>query len=167
MASEAVDRLAAGPATQVGKATPGHRQDAYATAAVCALLFLAVIAVFVQTIRHDFVNFDDNVLVYENSNVARGVTAQGIVWACTANVSNMWYPLTLSSYMLDSQMYGLKPWGFHLTNVLLHAATSVLLLLVLRRMTGSLWASAFVAVLFAIHPLRAKPWPGLASERAP
>ena len=73
----------------------------------------------------------------------------------------MWYPLTWISYMLDSQIYGMQPWGYHGTNVLLHAATSVILFLALRRMTGSLWSSALVALVFAIHPLReAVAWVG-------
>ena len=82
-------------------------------------------------------------------------------------MSNMWYPLTLISYMLDSQMYGPKPWGYHLTNVLLHAATTVILFLVLRRMTGNLWASAFVALLFAIHPLRAEAVAWVGERKSP
>ena len=65
----------------------------------------------------------------------------------------MWGPLTWLSHMLDCQLYGLHPWGHHLTNVLLHAATTILLFLVLWRMTGDLWPSAFVAALFAVHPL--------------
>ena len=81
--------------------------------------------------------------------------------------SNMWYPLTLISYMLDSQIYGLQPWGFHLTNVLLHAATAVILFLILRRTTGNLWASAFVAFLFAIHPLRVEAVAWVGERKSP
>ena len=134
---------------------------------VCGLLLLAVALVFGKTVRYDFVNLDDNVLVYENPMVTRGVTAQGIAWACTANVANMWYPLTWISYMLDSQMYGPKPWGYHFTNVLLHAATTVILFLTLRRMTGNLWASALVALLFAIHPLRAEAVAWVGERKSP
>ena len=117
--------------------------------------------------RYDFVNFDDDVLVYENPMVARGLTAQGVVWAFTTSVGNMWYPLTWISYMLDSQIYGPKPWGYHLTNVLLHAATTVILFLALRRMTGNLWASALVALLFAIHPLRAEAVAWVGERKSP
>ncbi len=124
--------------------------------AVCGLLLLAVALVFGRTVLFDFVNFDDDVLVYKNAIVARGVTAHGIAWAFTTSFERTWFPLTWISYMLDSQMYGPKPWGYHLTNVFLHAATSVILFLVLRQMTGNLWASACVALLFAIHPLRAE-----------
>ena len=77
-------------------------------------------------------------------------------WAFThAQVAN-WIPLTTLSHMLDCQLFGLHAGGHHLVNVLLHAATAVLLFLVLRQMTGSLWRSAFVAAVFAVHPLRAE-----------
>ena len=85
----------------------------------------------------------------------------------TANVANMWYPLTWISYLADRQIYGPGPWGYHLTNVLLHAATSVVLFLVLRRMTGNLWASALVALLFAIHPLRAEAVAWVGERKSP
>ena len=98
-------------------------------------------------------NFDDQVYVYENPEVVRGLTLHGIVWALHVHCSN-WHPLTWISHMLDCQMYGLQAGGHHLTNVLLHTATVILLFLVLRRMTGFLWRSAFVAAVFAVHPLR-------------
>ena len=139
----------------------------YTVSAVCGLLFLAVTLVFGKSVLNDFVNFDDAVLVYKNPIVARGVTAQGVAWACTANVSNMWYPLTLISYMLDSQVYGLKPWGYHLTNVLLHAATTVILFVALYRMTGDLWASALATLLFAIHPLRVEAVAWVGERKSP
>ena len=84
----------------------------------------------------------------------RGLTGEGIAWAITAYHASNWHPLTWLSHMLDCQLYGLKPGGHHLTNVLLHAAAAMLLFLVLRRMTGALWPSAWVAAVFAIHPLR-------------
>ncbi len=98
--------------------------------AVCALILLAVALVFGQTVRHAFVNLDDNDYVYENPQVARGFTAQGIVWAFTHFHSANWHPLTWLSHMSDCQFYGLdRPGGHHLTNVLLHAATAILLFL--------------------------------------
>ena len=126
----------------------------YAVPAVCALILLAVALVFGQTVRHQFINYDDQDYVYDNPSVARGLTAQGIVWAFTHFHSGNWHPLTWLSHMLDCELYGLDhPGGHHLTNVLLHAASAILLFLVLRRMTGDLWPSAFVAILFAVHPL--------------
>ena len=122
--------------------------------AICSLLLLAVGLVFGQTIRHEFVNYDDGEYVYENPPVAHGLTAQGIAWAFTHSHSANWHPLTWISLMLDCQFYGLNAGGYHLTNVLLHAATAVLLFLVLRAMTGRMWPSALAAALFAVHPLR-------------
>ncbi len=122
--------------------------------AVCLVLAAITFAVFGQTLNHEFVNFDDNDYVYENPVVAQGLTFRGIVWAFTHVHSANWHPLTWLSHMLDCQLYGLHPGGHHLTNVLLHIATVIVLFLVLRQMTGALWRSAFVAALFAIHPLR-------------
>jgi tetratricopeptide (TPR) repeat protein len=113
-----------------------------------------VVFVFGQTVGHGFVNYDDDHYVYQNPCVERGLTAAGIVWAFTTTQCYNWHPLTWLSHMLDCQAYGLHAGGHHLTNVLLHAATAILLFLVLWRMTGDLWPSAFAAALFAIHPLR-------------
>ncbi len=90
----------------------------------------------------------------ENWHVRRGLTGEGTAWAITTYHACNWHPLTWLSHMLDCQLYGLKPGGHHLTNVLLHAAAAILLFLALRRMTGALWPSAWVAAVFAIHPLR-------------
>ena len=117
------------------------------------MLAAITFAVFGQTLGHEFVDFDDD-SVYENPVVARGLTLKGIVWAFTHVHSANWHPLTWLSHMLDCQLYGLHPGGHHLTNVLLHTATVIALFLVLRQMTGALWRSAFVAAVFAIHPLR-------------
>jgi protein O-mannosyl-transferase len=135
-----------------GSAPPVHRP--FSALAVCGLLLLAVIAVFGQTRRHDFVNFDDNLYVYENRHVSGGLTGEGVLWAMTESYADNWHPLTWLSHMLDCELYGLKPGGHHLTNVFLHAMTAILLFLVLRRLTGALWPSAWAAAIFAIHPLR-------------
>ena len=119
-------------------------------------LFLAVLTwtVFGQTVRHAFINFDDPSYVYDNSQVTGGLTWQGVKWAFTHVHSFNWHPLTWISHMLDCQLYGVRPAGHHLTNVLLHIVAAILLFLVLRSMTGYLSRSAFVAAVFAIHPLR-------------
>jgi protein O-mannosyl-transferase len=126
------------------------------TTAVCGLLLLAVALVFGQTLQHDFVDFDDQQYVVNNPQVVRGLTGDGLVWAFTASHAGNWHPLTWLSHQLDCQLYGLEPWGHHLTSVLLHAATAIVLFLVLRKMTGDVWPSAFVAAVFAVHPLRAE-----------
>ncbi|HZQ47582.1 MAG TPA: hypothetical protein VFC07_11250, partial [Verrucomicrobiae bacterium] len=121
---------------------------------VCFVLALITFAVFGQTLHHKFIDFDDNEYVYENPVVTRGLTIKGIAWAFAGAHAHNWHPLTWLSHMLDCQLYGLHPGGHHLTNVLLHTATVILLFLVLRQMTGTLWRSALVAALFAVHPLR-------------
>ena len=124
--------------------------------AVCIFLALAVLAVFGQTAHFDFVNYDDDRNVYQNPMVEKGLSVQAAGWAFTHAQDANWVPLTTLSHMMDCQLFGLHAGGHHLVNVLLHAATAVLLFLVLRQMTGSLWRSAFVAAVFAIHPLRAE-----------
>ena len=132
---------------------PG-RDQCWRVAGICLVLAGITFAVFGQTLHHEFVNFDDNEYVYQNPVVARGLTLKGIAWAFTGIHASNWHPLTWLSHMLDCQLYGLRPGGHHLTNVLLHTATVIALFLVLRQMTGALWRSAFVAAVFAIHPLR-------------
>lgn len=156
-----------------GKTVPGKGAEVVATPSEGAALlhtakpqrqpqtliigvFLAAIiwVVFGQTIHHGFVGYDDQDYVYANPVVKAGLTLKGCVWAFTHVHSNNWHPLTTLTHMMDCQIYGLQAGGHHLTNVLLHAITAILLFLVLRQMTGLLWRSAFVAAVFAIHPLR-------------
>jgi len=123
---------------------------------ISILLATMTFAVFGQTLRFDFVNYDDDLYVYDNPVVARGLTLDGFRWALTFGEIGHWHPLTWLSHMLDCQIYGLHAGGHHLTNVLLHTTATILLFLVLRHLTGFLWRSAFVAAVFAIHPLRAE-----------
>jgi tetratricopeptide (TPR) repeat protein len=122
-------------------------------AGICVLLVLAVFAVFGQTVRYEFVNFDDDVYFSSNYQVKAGLTWKGAQWAFRTGQASNWHPLTWLSLMLDAQLFGTGPAGPHLTNVLLHAASTVLLFLLLNQMTGAYWRSAFVAAIFAIHPL--------------
>ena len=127
---------------------------------ICISLAVLTWVVFGQLLQYDFINYDDPRYVYENTNITKGLTIGGIAWAFTHIHSMNWHPLTTISHMLDCQLYGLKPGAHHFTNVLLHSIVAILLLLVLQRMTGgpsgtgSIWRSAFVAAVFAIHPLR-------------
>lgn len=121
---------------------------------ICVLLAALVFLVFGTSVRHDFVNYDDKSYVSDNPTVSRGLTPENAVRAFTRVHSDNWHPLTTLSHMLDCQLFGLNPTGHHLHNVLLHAAATVLLFLMLRELTGAAWRSAFVAALFAIHPLR-------------
>jgi protein O-mannosyl-transferase len=121
--------------------------------AICAVLVGITWFVFGQTLRHQFVTYDDPQYVYANPNISAGVSPGRIAWAFTHKIGGNWHPLTTISHMLDCQLYGLNPAGHHFTNVLFHTIAVVLLLLVMQQITGSLWRSAFVAALFAIHPL--------------
>jgi protein O-mannosyl-transferase len=121
---------------------------------ICLFLAAIIWVVFGQTLSHDFVNYDDGQYVYDNPVVQKGLTWEGFHWALTYGQIGHWHPLTWLSHMLDCQFYGLNSGGPHLTNILLHTSTTILLFLLLRRMTGFLWRSAFVAAVFAIHPLR-------------
>jgi tetratricopeptide (TPR) repeat protein len=116
-------------------------------------LLVGTFAAYAFVLRAGFINYDDVDYVTANQHVKNGLTLDGINWALTTGNASNWHPLTWLSLMLDSQIYGLQAGGFHLTNLLLHAANSLLLLIVLRKMTGALWRSAVVAALFAWHPL--------------
>jgi tetratricopeptide (TPR) repeat protein len=131
-----------------------QRRDRRSTLAVCIFLTVITWLVFGQTLGHDFVNFDDDLYVYQNSEVSRGLTLDGFKWLLTHSHAHLWHPLTTLSHMIDCQIYGLRPRGHHFTNVLLHNIGTVLLLLVLSQMTGRVWPSAFAAAIFAIHPMR-------------
>jgi len=119
-------------------------------------LFLLVFAVYGQTLRHGFQNFDDPLFVTENPIIQKGITVEGLKYAATAVCDENWHPLTLLVHMADCQLYGTWGGGHHLTCLLLHALGAVLLFHLLRQMTGALWKSALVAALWAVHPLRAE-----------
>jgi tetratricopeptide (TPR) repeat protein len=120
---------------------------------VCFFLVAITWLVFGQTIRYDFVNYDDNDYVYANPAITSGLTLHGIIHAFSGRHARNWHPLTTLSHMLDCQLWGVRAGGHHFTNIVLHTIAVVLLFLVLQQMTGAIWQSAFVAALFAIHPL--------------
>ncbi|MCP4682686.1 MAG: tetratricopeptide repeat protein, partial [Desulfobacterales bacterium] len=122
---------------------------------VCLFLIIAAIAVYWQVQNHAFLNFDDNEYVSDNWHVQAGLTLESITWAFSFadKEKTYWHPLTWLSHMLDCELYGLRPGMHHLTNLFFHIANSLMLFLALRWMTGAIWRSAFVAMLFAIHPI--------------
>ena len=120
---------------------------------VCLFLIMATLVVYWQVRNHEFVNFDDSEYITENRHAQAGLTWKGIIWAFTTTHASNWHPLTWLSHMLDCQIYGLNAGGHHLTSLLLHIVNTLLLFVVLNRLTGALWRSAFVAALFALHPL--------------
>lgn len=117
------------------------------------LLFLLVTAVFLPALRHDFIYYDDPGFVTENPHVRDGLTWANVKWAFLSEGIDYWRPLSWLSHMADCQIFGLNPWGHHLTSVLLHAFNTLLVFAVLRKMTGAMWRSLLVAALFGLHPL--------------
>jgi tetratricopeptide (TPR) repeat protein len=124
------------------------------TLGVCAFLTAITWLVFGETLHHPSINFDDQGYLFQNPQVTPGLTLNGILWAFRHSHMENWHPLTWISHMLDCQLFGLNPRGHHFTNVLLHTITVILLFLVFQKMTAAPWRSAFVAAVFAIHPLR-------------
>jgi len=129
------------------------RNRHFLTLCISFVLIVATIVVFWQVRNHEFITFDDNEYVTQNPHVKSGLTLPGAIWAFVAFHSNNWHPLTWLSHMMDCELYGLNPGGHHLTNLVFHILNTLLLFLVLKRMTGTLWRSSFVAALFALHPL--------------
>lgn len=120
---------------------------------IYVVLALATAGAYWQVCGHEFVSLDDTVYVVKNEHVLSGLTPQSFIWAFTATHSGNWHPLTWLSHMLDCQLFGLNPLWHHLTNLFFHIANTLLLFGVLKRMTGTVWRSAFVAAAFALHPL--------------
>ena len=125
------------------------------TARLLLSLVLTLVTLFCYwpITRHDFVSMDDEQYVTQNDRVIQGLTWAGFKWAFTSTEASNWHPVTWLSHMLDCQVYGLNSGGHHFTNLLLHILNTALLFLVLTQMTGTIWRSAFVAALFAWHPL--------------
>jgi len=119
----------------------------------CLFLTLVIVIIYGQVGSFDFVDWDDGLYVTKNVYVQKGLSVEGVIWAFTTPHAGSWQPITWLSHMLDSELYGLNPAGHHYTNVAFHTANTLLLFIILFRMTGALWQSAFVAALFAVHPL--------------
>ena len=133
--------------------TPQHANRKCAL--ICLLLFVASLAIYARVFAFDFVDYDDDGYITNNVHVQKGLNLASIAWAVTASdVMAEWLPVNLLSHMLDCQIYGLNPAGHHATSILLHALNGVLLFVVFRGATGRIWPAAFVAAVFALHPLR-------------
>ncbi len=131
---------------------------------ILLLLGVGTLVVYVPVNDHEFLLYDDYGYIVRNYYLHPGVTWENIVWAFTSGYAANWHPLTWLSHMVDYQLFGLNPAGHHLHNVLLHVLNSIVLFLVVWKMTGAEWPSAFVAAMFALHPLHVESvaW---ASER--
>jgi tetratricopeptide (TPR) repeat protein len=135
------------------------------TAAICFVLAVGTLAVYCPVLWHQFLNYDDPDYILNNPHVKGGLTWPDIAWAFQPNAyAANWHPLTWISHMIDCQLFGLNPAGHHWMNVVFHTADTLLLFIVLFKLTGAIWRSAFVAALFAWHPLHVESvaW---ASER--
>jgi len=124
---------------------------------LCLLLAALVFVVYAQTVNSGFVGYDDSDYITENPYVIDGLTREGVAWAFTTTLHYHWHPVTWLSHMTVSEFFGLNPGAHHLVNLLLHLANSLLLFIILRGMTGSMWRSAMVAALFALHPMNVEP----------
>jgi hypothetical protein len=120
---------------------------------ICVALAAATLALFWPVGNCGFINYDDPLYVMNNPYVQGGMSWDSVRWAFSATHATNWHPLTWLSLMLDCQLYGLDPRGYHFSNLAFHIANTLLLFLLLNRMTGATWRSAFVAALFAMHPL--------------
>jgi tetratricopeptide (TPR) repeat protein len=120
-----------------------------------SLALVAVTFVAYEPIRHNgFVNYDDTSYITENPHINQGITQQSVIWAFTEVYSANWHPLTWLSHALDRQVFGLNPVGHHFVSVVLHIVNVLLLFWILTNITGAIWPSAFVAAVFAMHPLQ-------------
>jgi protein O-mannosyl-transferase len=129
--------------------TSSFRRDTY----ICVFLALVTFALYWPVTGFEFNNYDDVQYITDNSRIHSGLTGGNIRWAFTTGHASNWHPITWLSHQLDCQLYGLNPAGHHFTNLLFHVANTLLLFGLLRRMTGAVWRAAFVAALFALHPM--------------
>ena len=142
--------------------TPQHKRRL--AVGFSLVLFLSLATIYGQVVRHSFINFDDNIYLYDNNKVKAGLSLDGFSWALTSTHASNWHPITWLSHMLDCQFFGLNAGFHHSVSVLLHALNAELLFYFLLSTTGSFWPSVFVSLLFALHPLHVESiaW---ASER--
>jgi hypothetical protein len=129
--------------------TPDRRRTVF----ICLVLALGTALLYWPATSFDFIYFDDPLYVVTNPHLNHGWSWPGLAWCFQAGYAANWHPLTWMSHMLDCQWFGFKPAGPHAVNLLLHAANSVLLFLLLKRLTNTVWRSAMVAALFAWHPM--------------
>jgi protein O-mannosyl-transferase len=124
----------------------------YAVLVISALI-IVTLGVYWPVHRYDFISYDDPQYVTENSDIQDGITLDGLIWAFSTRYYSLWNPLVWLSFMFDFQLFGFNAGGYHFTNLFIHIINAILLFYLFRNLTGSIWRSAFVAALFAIHPI--------------
>ena len=125
----------------------------YRSLFVYTVLALITLAVYAPMAKHEFIRYDDDTYVTANRHIQQDLSFETVKWAFTTGHASNWHPVTWLSHILDYQLFGLEPAGHHLVNLALHIINTLLLFLVLKLMTGAIWPCAFVAALFALHPL--------------
>lgn len=125
----------------------------FKVALICLFLVMATITVYCQVAEFEFINFDDTTYITENINIQNGFSLDSVSWAFTTVHAANWHPITWLSHMLDYSLFVMHSGNHHLLSLFFHIINTLLLFFVFRKMTGGLWQSAFVATLFALHPL--------------
>ena len=120
---------------------------------ICVVLAAITYSIYCQVLDFEFVNYDDDDYVSDNPAVQKGLSQENLIWAFTTSHASNWHPITWLSHMADVSLFGMDPGLHHLMNLLFHIANTLLMFFVYRIMTGKIWQSAFVAALFALHPL--------------
>ncbi len=132
-------------------------QSSYQRILLCIALAVLAALPFLRAVRFDFVNYDDDQMIYDNPDVNQGLTPQSLRWAVWGRQMGHWHPVTSLTHVLDVELFGLNAGGHHAVNVLIHMAATALLFLALARMSAHLWPAAAVAMLFALHPQHVEP----------
>lgn len=136
-----------------GKSSPEILLGVPREALIALFLIFFTLFVYYPVAGYDYIDLDDDAYTFQNEQVRKGISLEGVQWAFRTFEMANWHPLTWLSYMTDVTLFGLHPGTFHLVNVAYHLATTLLIFLLLRQTTGAVWRSAFVAALFAVHPL--------------
>ena len=116
------------------------------------VISILVLVVYAQVRHHEFLQYDDDLFITGNPNIQQGLNWTSVKWAFTNNHAALWFPLLWLSHLVDSTLFGMQAGWHHLHNLGLHWINSILLLVVMYRMTGRIWASGLMALLFAVHP---------------
>jgi tetratricopeptide (TPR) repeat protein len=136
---------------------------------VKALIYIGIVIatlIAYEPVRHNgFVSYDDSAYITENPHIRGGITQDSIVWAFTKSYSANWHPLTWLSHTLDYQLFGLNPLGYHLVSLLFHIISALLLFKILSDTTKTIWTSAFIAAVFALHPVQVEAVAWVAEQK--